>query len=214
MDRPPIVELSDDPVEQALVTERVATLLSEGGVVVLPTDTVYGLAALPTDPVAIARLFDLKGRSATTPLAVLGAEVDQLMELVEPSAAADVGAVAARFWPGPLTLVLPRRAGVDLHLGQPDDTIGVRLPAHDLVRRVARLVGPIAATSANRHGQPPATTAAAAADALGAGVSLVIDGGPRPVTASTVVDATTRPWRALREGPIPAAAVFELAPTE
>jgi len=212
MDRPVVVQLSEDAERVAEVARQVAEVLSDGGVVVLPTDTVYGLAALPGDRTATDLLFDLKGRSATTPLAVLGADAGQLLSLVEPTAATDVAAATARFWPGPLTLVVARRPGVELHLGEPTHTIGVRLPAYPLVAEVARLVGPIAATSANRHGEPPATTAAGAVEALGAGVAMVVDGGPLPVTASTVVDATSRPWRALREGPIPSREVLALAP--
>jgi tRNA threonylcarbamoyl adenosine modification protein (Sua5/YciO/YrdC/YwlC family) len=212
MDRPAVVALAGGAGGLGEVARQVAGARSSGAVVVLPTDTVYGLAALPADRSATDRLFDLKGRSASTPLAVLGAEVEQLMELVEPGAGAAAGQAAARFWPGPLTLVLPRRPGVELHLGEPVDTIGLRLPDHALVREVARLVGPIAATSANRHGEAPVTTAAAAIEALGAGLALVVDGGTLPVTASTVVDTTSRPWRTLREGPIPSVDVLALAP--
>ena len=89
--------------------------------------------------------------------------------------------VAARFWPGPLTLVLPRRAGVDLHLGEPAHTIGLRVPDHELVRAVAERVGPIATTSANRHGEPtPPTAAEAAASLAGEPTSWSTAGGSRP----------------------------------
>jgi tRNA threonylcarbamoyl adenosine modification protein (Sua5/YciO/YrdC/YwlC family) len=193
------------------VLDRIAAVLLEGGAVVLPTDTVYGLVALPGDPAASAQLFMLKGRADQTPLAVLCADADQALALVEPPVDAGVRAVAERWWPGPLTLVLPRRAGLHLHLGEPTSTIGVRVPDDALLRDVASRVGPIAATSANRHGQPPATTAAAASEALGPGVRLVIDGGPASDHVSTVIDATRRPWRVLREGPIAAAAILVTA---
>lgn len=188
------------------VVQRVADALRAGEVVVLPTDTVYGLAALPTDAAAVDRVFALKGRAADTPLAVLCADVDQALALAaEPDA---VRGAAERWWPGPLTLVVARRPGLGLHLGEPPDTIGLRVPDHDLVRSVARAIGPIAATSANRHGEPPATSAAEADAALGDGLGLVVDGGRLEASASTVVDATGPAWRVLREGPIPGADVL------
>jgi len=194
------------------VVERVAAVLRAGGVAVLPTDTVYGLVALPADRAAMARLFALKGRAAEVPVAVLCADADQALALADPAAQEGAAKAASRWWPGPLTLVLPRRDGVGLHLGEPSSTIGLRVPAHKLVRAVASLVGPIAATSANRHGEPTASTAAEVGAALGPGLDLVVDGGELGVSASTVVDGTTLPWRVLREGPIPAAEVLALAP--
>ncbi len=190
--------------------EDVVAALLVGGVVVLPTDTVYGLVAVARDHAATAALFALKGRPEGVPLAVLCASVEQALALVDPSVGAPVEAVAARWWPGPLTLVLPRRDGVDLHLGEPAGTVGVRVPDHDLVRAVAARVGPIAATSANRHGAPVAETAAAAA-ALGDRVALVVDGGTLEGRSSTVVDATAWPWVVLRAGPVDGDAVIAVA---
>ena len=209
MTGPPIIDLTKEATAGEAV-ERVAAALAAGGAVVLPTDTVYGLAALPHDQAATGQLFELKGRSAHTPLAVLCADVDQVLELVDPSVEALVRAAGQRWWPGPLTLVLPRRIGVQLYLGERDTTIGVRIPDHDLVRAVAAVVGPVAATSANRHGEPTPASAAGAMDALGPDVALVVDGGDLAVTASTVVDATQRPWVVLREGPIAGGEVLGL----
>jgi L-threonylcarbamoyladenylate synthase len=194
-----VARLSDD---RAGATERAVAALAAGGVVVLPTDTVYGLAALPGDRSATDRLFRLKDRSERTPLAVLCATPDQALELVDPAAVTELRRAMARWWPGPLTVVARRRADVALHLGEPDTTIGLRVPDDDLVRALAEQVGPIAATSANRHGDPtPATAIEAAAGLLGP-VDLVVDGGRLDGGASTVVDVTTSPWRVLREGPI------------
>lgn len=190
---------------------QVAAALRSGGVVVLPTDTLYGLVALAADPAATARLFEIKGRTGDVPLAVLCADVEHAMDLVAAPVDRSVRAVAERWWPGALTLVVPRRDGLDLHLGEPQSTIGLRVPDHDLVRAVASQVGPLAATSANLHGAPPATTAAGAIEALGAGVVLAVDGGELAETASTVIDATRRPWRVLREGPIAAADILATA---
>jgi tRNA threonylcarbamoyl adenosine modification protein (Sua5/YciO/YrdC/YwlC family) len=109
-----------------------------------------------------------------------------------------------RWWPGPLTLVLRRRAGLAWDLGEPAATVGVRVPDHDLIRAVAAQVGPLATTSANRHGQATPPTAAAAAGALARPPDLTVDGGPCEGTASTVVDATGDEPLVLREGPIAA----------
>jgi tRNA threonylcarbamoyl adenosine modification protein (Sua5/YciO/YrdC/YwlC family) len=205
---PTVLSVHDEGAE---LVERVAAALLAGGAVVLPTDTVYGLAALPGLRSATDQLFTLKGRAIATPLAVLCGEVEQALDLAELDDERAVRAVAEQWWPGPLTLVLPRRIGVPLYLGEPEDTIGLRVPDHDLVQAVARAVGPIAATSANRHGEPTATTAQEAVDALGPGVALVVDGGPLPATASTVIDALTRDWRVLREGPLGGAEVVARA---
>lgn len=183
---------------------RVAAALRGGGVVVLPTETVYGLGALPSVPGATARIFALKGRTADVPLAVLCADADQALALADQPSAA-VERVAKGFWPGPLTLVLRRRPGLGYELGEPATTVGVRCPDHDVVRALAAEVGPIAVTSANLHGQPTPGTAAAVAALFGDGVAAVIDGGPCTGLPSTVVDATGEDpasWTILRPGPI------------
>lgn len=208
MSGPPVLSGDSDGDE---LIERVAAALLAGGAVVLPTDTVYGLAALPGIRSATDQLFALKGRATATPLAVLCADVDQALELAELHDDSAVRAIAGRWWPGPLTLVLPRRIGVPLYLGEPEDTIGLRVPDDDRVRAVARAVGPIAATSANRHGHPTATTVAEALAALGPGVALAVDGGPLPVTASTVIDAASTPWKVLRDGPVDGEEVLAVA---
>jgi len=186
----------------AEVVERTVEVLRAGGVVVLPTDTVYGLAALPSDAAATARLFDLKGRGRDVPIAVLCATPGDALALAAPAAVTDeVRRIAGRLWPGPLTLVLPRRPGLGYALGAPEDTIGVRCPDHAFVRAVAAAVGPLATTSANPHGAPTPATAEEAAGALGP-VDLVVDGGRCSAPPSTVVDATAVPWRVRREGPL------------
>jgi L-threonylcarbamoyladenylate synthase len=203
---PPVhLDAIDDP--EAAVDQVVEALLG-GGVVVVPTDTVYGLAALPGDAAAIGRVFDLKGRAHDTPMAVLCADVRQAVGLVDPERAAEVQQVGERWWPGPLTLVCGRRPGVEVHLGEPTTTIGLRVPDHPLLRAVAARVGPVAATSANRHGEPTAVTAEEALLDFADGVDLVVDEGPIEGRASTVVDTTRTPWHVLREGPISAADVL------
>jgi L-threonylcarbamoyladenylate synthase len=178
---------------------RAAEALRGGGVVVIPTETVYGLAALPGVPGATTKLFALKGRAANVPLAVLCADADQALALAEEPDDL-VQTVAAKFWPGPLTLVLRRRQGLAYALGEPHDTVGVRCPDHDFVQALAAEVGPIATTSANLHGEPTPTEAPAVAALFGDGVAVTIDGGPCNGSPSTVVDATTEPWKVLRQG--------------
>lgn len=203
------VSLAD--TDRGDVVARVAAALEAGGVVLLPTDTVYGLAALPGDRAATDRLFALKGRAEDSPLAVLCADRDQALALADPSVASALSAVSERWWPGPLTVVAPRRPGVQLHLGEPSTTIGLRVPDHDIVRAVAAQVGSIAATSANRHGIPTPATAAEAAAQLGPGIALVVDGGPLSTRASTVVDATGESWKILRDGPIAGVDILRIA---
>jgi tRNA threonylcarbamoyl adenosine modification protein (Sua5/YciO/YrdC/YwlC family) len=187
--------------------ERIAAVLLAGGTVLLPTDTVYGVAALPSVPGATDRLFALKEREAHQPLAVLVADAAQARALTGPTST-EVSRWIDELWPGPLTLVLPRAASArDLALGGDPGTIGVRCPDHALVRAVAAAVGPVATTSANRHGEPTPTTAAEAAAGLAGPVGLVVDDGPSGTVASTVVDASVDPWRVLRHGALPAEAL-------
>lgn len=186
-----------DPVAVA----RAAEVLRAGRVVALPTDTVYGLAALPGIEGATGRLFALKRRAADVPLAVLCATADQALGLADPAAVGGaVRRIAARLWPGPLTLVLPRRRGLGYALGEPSATIGLRCPDHRLVRALATTVGPLATTSANLHGDPTPPTAAGVATLFGPGLDLVLDGGPCAAPPSTVIDAGARGWRVLRAG--------------
>lgn len=186
------MEPTDERVDRAIAA------LQAGEAVVVPTDTVYGLAALPTVAGAVDRLYALKGRPADMPIAVLVANVEQVRAL------ADLPDIALRlagaFWPGPLTLVLPRRPGLDLPLGGFATTIGVRWPDHPLIARLATAVGPLATTSANRTGEPTPATAPEAAASLVGDVAVVLDGGPCAGTASTVVDVAGPDLRVLREG--------------
>lgn len=181
--------------------DRIADVLLRGGVAVLPTDTVYGLAAMPDDGEALARLFRLKGRAADVPIAVLCATPTQALTAAG-AVRASAAVLASQHWPGPLTLVLPRHPDLEWDLGEPRSTIGVRCPDHDLIRQVADRIGPIAATSANRHGEPTPSTAAAAAASLTGSVDLVVDGGEIVGSASTVVDATGEHPVVLRQGPL------------
>lgn len=194
------IAATDGPTAAA-AADRVADVLSAGGVAVIPTDTVYGLAACPDDPEAVARLFDLKGRSTDVPIAVLCATPVQALSLAG-TVDAEAARLAGEHWPGPLTLVLPRHPDLDWSLGEPSQTIGVRCPDHPLVRAVAGRIGPIAVTSANRHGEPTPADAASAAASLTAAVDLVVDGGTLPGAASSVIRVLDGETTVLRAGPI------------
>ena len=183
------------------IAARAAALdeFRSGGLVVLPTDTVYGLAVLPTSSGAVEAMFLLKGRSDSQPVAVLVADVDQARTVVEPDPTFEL--LATAFWPGPLTVVATRGVGFSALLGGDQPTVGVRCPDHELVRALAAEVGPLAVTSANLSGQRTEVNARSAAETLG-GDLLVLDGGLCTGVPSTVVDVTVDPVRILRAGSI------------
>jgi len=170
--------------------------LAQGRTVVIPTDTVYGIAAPAKDTAAVASIFAAKNRPAERRVAVLVADLAQAGTLVEIDGSFAV--LADRFWPGPLTLVAARKSGSPTAVGSEHD-IGVRCPDHDLVRELARRVGPLATTSANVHGRAPHDDAASVATELPA-IGLVIDGGLCRAQASTVVDLCGPVPKVLRAG--------------
>jgi L-threonylcarbamoyladenylate synthase len=185
-------------------------VLHYGGLVAFPTDTVYGVGALAFHPDAVMRLYTVKGRSAEKAIAVLvGREADLAQVASELTPAAR--RLAARFWPGSITLVVPK------HRGLPDavsslPTVGVRMPDHDLARQLLTLAGPMAVTSANRSGEPNSLTAADVLAHLNGRIELLIDGGRvRGGVPSTVVDCTAPAPQVLREGPITAADIAAVA---
>jgi len=180
----------------------IAAVLRRGGVVLLPTDTVYGLAVATSAPGGVARLFELKGRGREVAIAVLVADAAQAWSIAARPVPPAALTLAARWWPGALTLVVRRDPAWTVDLGGDPSTVGLRCPDHVLVRALCRAVGPLATTSANRHGHPTPSTASAAADALGP-LDMVIDGGVLEGTASTVVDCTVDPVRVLRAGAVP-----------
>jgi L-threonylcarbamoyladenylate synthase len=193
-----------------------AALLREGGIVAFPTETVYGLGADATDGTAVAGIFAAKGRPQDNPLIVHIADREQADAL-----AAEIGpverALMDRFWPGPLTLVLPVRPGaVPKEVTAGLDTVGVRMPAHPLALRLIRAAGrPLAAPSANRSGRPSPTTAAHVLADLGGRIGGVLDGGPAGIgVESTVVrvDEAGRRIHVLRPGGVTADQLREAAP--
>lgn len=183
---------------------RAAQLLRAGEVLGFPTDTVYGLAALATHERAVRRVFEVKGRSLSQPLIMMVAEPDQVGRWAEVDERAR--AFMERWWPGPLTLVLPARdsLGPPLTSGGRPRTLAVRIPRHDVALALLRGVGePLATTSANRSGDAPALTALESAWVEG--LAAVVDGG-RAVgeVPSTVLDLSGPAPRVLRPGPITA----------
>jgi L-threonylcarbamoyladenylate synthase len=202
-DRPSLMDAHDPAA-----LDSAAMALVAGGIVGLPTETVYGLAVVPR-PEALEALLAAKQRPETKGITLLIDDHDQVSASVMPVHAAR--ALVDRFWPGPLTLVLPLRDGVVLPdaLTGSRGTLGVRLPDHAVPRALARRLGPLATTSANRSGEADTTTAEALVSAIGASVALVLDDGPvRGGVASTVVafDAAGG-WQLLREGAIERAAI-------
>lgn len=180
--------------------------IGRGGLVVIPTDTVYGIAADAFNPEAVRALVAAKGRTPASPPPVLIGHLpalDALAEAVEP----EVRALAAKFWPGPLTIIVPARSSLDWDLGETRGTVALRIPDDPIALELLKDTGPLAVSSANRTGEPPATSAASAASALGAAVGVIIDGGTRGTVASTIVDATALPkgtLRIVRDGAISA----------
>jgi L-threonylcarbamoyladenylate synthase len=185
------------PMSDELV-DRAADILRAGGLVMIPTDTVYGIAAAPAVPGATQRLFDVKGRGRDVPIAVLVADAAQAWSVARIPVPEAALRLAERFWPGALTLVVERDPGWPADLGDDGGTVGLRCPDHDFVRALCREVGPLATSSANRHGSPTSPYGDP-----GLPVGLVVPDGPHSGPASTVIDCTVDPPRVIRDGAIP-----------
>ena len=182
--------------------------LRSGEVIVIPTDTVYGLACLPNIPGAVSKIFALKGRSADKALPVLGHSAQALADV----AMFDDRAVelARRFWPGPLTLVLPRADGFTSYLGDDaSESVAVRVPQNDVALELLAASGPLAVTSANLSGEPPAGTAEEAAAIFAGDVSAYVDGGRGGGVPSTVASLVGE-LSLLREGAVSRAELDEV----
>jgi L-threonylcarbamoyladenylate synthase len=193
--------------------ERAAALLREGKLVAFPTETVYGLGADATNPEAVAAIFAAKERPTSDPLIVHIAALAQLSTIVAetPPLALEL---AERFWPGPLTLVLPRAARIPLSVTAGGPTVGVRMPSSIVALKLLRAATvPVAAPSANRFMRTSPTTAAHVLADLDGRIDCVLDGGPCVVgVESTVLDLTTTPPRILRPGAVTLEQLREVAP--
>jgi L-threonylcarbamoyladenylate synthase len=181
--------------------QHAVDVLNNGGLVVFPTDTVYGLAALPDREEYIERLYIVKGRDSARAIAVLISDAKDLDKISLPPGQ-QVMRLANKFWPGPLTIIVSRHPNLPDILS-PNPTIGVRVPAHPVALKLLQMTGPLAVTSANISGAENSNTAQEALAQLGGRVHLIIDGGASPGgIPSTVVDCTTLQFSILRKGPI------------
>jgi L-threonylcarbamoyladenylate synthase len=190
--------------------DEAAALLKRGGLVAFPTETVYGLGALALEPLAVRSIYAAKGRPMANPLIVHVLGEDDARPLVSrwPMEARQL---AARFWPGPLTLVLPRTALVPDECTAGGDTVGVRAPSHAAARAILERVGaPLAAPSANRAEHVSPTAAAHVLRDLNGRIDAVVDGGRCPVGIESTVVSLGGPPRLLRSGAIPRAEIEEL----
>ena len=163
-----------------------AAAVREGHAVVYPTETVYGLGADATDPDAVERVFDLKGRSRAKPLSLGVPSVDAALGYTRPTAVEE--RFMRRFLPGPVTVVVERRSSLPDALTAGRERVGVRVPDHETALDLLERAPPLTATSANRSGSPSVTRVADLDDHIRDGVAVVVDGGETPGTESTVVD--------------------------
>jgi L-threonylcarbamoyladenylate synthase len=188
---------SDHPIAM----QHAVDVLNNGGLVAFPTDTVYGLAALPKRSEYIEALYTVKGREVTRAIAILISSAEQLRDTsISPNKTAVL--LAKTFWPGPITLIVPRHPSLPEILS-PNPTIGVRVPDHEVALKLLSITGPLGVTSANISGQENTTTADEVLEQLDGRIHLLIDGGPSPGSVpSTVVDCTGSEPVILRSGPI------------
>lgn len=199
----------------AAIAQALAAV-KRGEVICLPTDTVYGIGADPFNATAVNALLTAKSRTRQKPSPVLVANIEQALELVAdfPDPAR---ALAAEFWPGALTMIFPARPTLGWDLGETHGTVALRMPNHPFTLALLEKTGPLAVTSANKSGNPPALRVDTAQEQLGEAISLYLDGGKSPGgTASTIVSfSDTAPQlHILRAGAIPAAALAEVTQME
>lgn len=204
-------DLADDAARAAGLDDAVATV-SRGGLVVLPTDTVYGVGADAFDPRAVARLLAAKGRGRQMPPPVLVAD-PAVMDALAVRIPAEARDLARAFWPGGLTLILLAQPSLAWDLGDTDGTVALRMPADENALALLRRTGPLAVSSANRTGHPAAPDCADAVAQLGDAVEVYLDGGPSAGgVSSTIVDATAPRLTILRDGAIPRTELAAVAP--
>jgi L-threonylcarbamoyladenylate synthase len=180
---------------------RAFEILSAGGLVAFPTDTVYGLGCLAFNQTAIESIYIAKDRPLEKAIPILIADADDLDKIAD-SVPARARRLVSRFWPGPLTLILPKRADLPAAVSA-TSTVGVRVPDHEIVRALLRAAGPMAVTSANLSGRESPRTVSEAIRQLNGRIPLILDGGETPGgVPSTVVDVTGAEPVILRAGPV------------
>jgi tRNA threonylcarbamoyl adenosine modification protein (Sua5/YciO/YrdC/YwlC family) len=199
---------TEEELEKAI--EAAAQAVQRGGLVVLPTDTVYGLGADAFDHAAVQALLDAKGRGREMPPPVLISAATTLAALAT-NIQSYVEPLTEAFWPGPLTLVCEQQPSLTWDLGETRGTVAVRMPDHEVALALLERTGPLAVSSANLSGLPAATEAAAAEGMLGDSVEVVLDGGPSPKgEASTILDVRASQPRLLRLGALSVAELNEV----
>ncbi|MFD1212342.1 L-threonylcarbamoyladenylate synthase [Arthrobacter sp. GCM10027362] len=213
-----------DEIERSEGIAAAQTAIAARQCVVMPTDTVYGIAADAFSPQAVATLLAAKGRGRSMPPPVLIPR-PQTMDGLAAGISAEARALADTFWPGGLTLIFHAQPSLTWDLGDTKGTVAVRMPDDELALELLALTGPLAVSSANRTGQPAARTAAEAQAQLAESVEVYLEDGPRPVEGrdepgdgnaqgvpSTIVDCTSMPFRVVRQGTISLDALREVVP--
>ena len=188
-------------------------IIRNGGLVVYPTETVYGLGCDPFNIQAVEKVFQAKG-NRKKPLPILASNIEHIEKVAYLSKNAKL--VAAKFWPGPLTIVLRKKTSLPDVVTCNQDSVGVRIPRHDVAIRLIQLSdGLLIGTSANKTGKEPPKTADEAAEQIGQEVDVILDGGPvRFGISSTIVDFTSAKPKLLREGPISLKEILAALPSE
>lgn len=206
--KPEIIKIDSDHPDQALIA-RAATILKEGGIIAYPTETFYGLGAHAGNSVSVERIFAIKGRAFSSPIALIMDKGENLAELVQ-EAPPVADKLMEAFWPGALTLVFHASARIIPRLTAGTGKIGIRVSSHPIAAAIAKtLAFPITATSANISGAGECSTAREVMDCLGEKIDALIDGGrTRGGAGSTVLDMTTDPPAMLREGAVPAHLIY------
>ena len=200
-----------DPTERPVGLDLAGDAVRRGELVVLPTDTVYGLGTDAFSPDAVRGLLNAKGRGRDMPVPVLVGST-RTLDGIATGLSTSARDLVEAFWPGGLTVVAAVQPSLQWDLGETGGTVAVRMPLHPVALELLRATGPMAVSSANRSGQPPATTCDAAVEQLGESVSVYLDGGPSgdPVP-STIVDVTGEAPRLLRLGAVTAEALREVS---
>lgn len=209
----PVLDATDPQTWGPAIDEAV-NAISRGGLVVLPTDTVYGIGADAFDEEAVAALLAAKGRGRQMPPPVLVGEVATLDGLAT-DVPDDARRLVEAFWPGGLTVILRAQPSLQWDLGDTGGTVALRMPDHPAALALLKRTGPLAVSSANTSGSPAATEVADATSQLGDSVAVYLDGGQAPGgVASTIVDATGPTLRIVREGAVTLEALREVADVE
>jgi L-threonylcarbamoyladenylate synthase len=201
------IEIPEDQAGWDTLLEVGSQVVAKGDLVVLPTDTVYGVGGDPFNPAAVTKIFAVKARGRDLPLPVLVHSSRQALGLVE-ELTAPAKALIAAYWPGPLTIVMREARDLGWNLGRSEGTVGLRMPKQPFALALIRRTGPLAVTSANLSGQPTPETVVEIMAQLDDGVGVYFDAGPATGgPASTIVDLTGPVHRVLRVGAIPPAEI-------